>query len=173
MIMFIVLTLSAAGEQSIPRFENFPIADIFHGTPAPPILATAEQRRYRTRIREGALGGRGVLTYGGSGKFMEKPAPNFAGHYVAVQWGCGSQCVMMAIVDTKTGIIYDPPLSGVGTELYLPLDNLSEMKTEYRPDSSLMILRDACRNFRGECGTYYFDWRDNKFELVKLAKSAR
>ena len=117
--------------------------------------------------------GSGVFTYGGSGKFMDKPGPNFAGHYSVIIWGCGSQCVMMAVADLKTGVVYDPPLSGVGTELYVPLDNLSEMKTEYQPDSSLMILRDACRNFRGECGTYYFIWRDNTFSLVKLVKSAR
>ncbi len=104
---------------------------------------------------------------------MDKPGPNFAGHYVVIQWGCGSQCVMMAIVDMKTGIVYDPPLSGAGSELVLPLDNLSEMKTEYRPDSSLMILRDACRNFRRECGTYYFNWRDDRFVLMKFVKSNR
>lgn len=172
--MLMALTASAAGAQSIPRFEDHPVAESFHGTPAPPILATAEQRRYRTRIRDATLSGSGVLTYGESGKFMEKPAPNFAGHYVVVQWGCGSQCVMMAIVDMKTGTVYDPPLSGASTELYVPLDNSSEMQTEYRPDSSLMILRDACRYFRrDECGTYYFDWHKNKFALVKFVKSAR
>lgn len=116
--------------------------------------------------------GRGALTYGESGKFMDKPGANFAGNYVVIQWGCGSQCVMMAIVDMKTGAVYDPPLSA-DSELNLPLDNLSDMKTEYRPNSSLMILRDACRNFRSECGTYYFNWHANKFALVKLVKSSR
>jgi hypothetical protein len=141
--------------------------------PAAPILATAEQTRYRTRIREAARYGHGVRASGDSEKLMDGPGPNFAGHYIVVTWGCGSQCVMGAIVDLKTGIVYDPPLSGVGSELYIPLDNLSAMKTEYRPDSSLMIFRDACRNFRTECGTYYFNWRDNKFSLVKLLKSDR
>jgi len=84
------------------------------------------------------LHGGGVLTY-------DKPAPNFAGHYVVIVWGCGAQCVMMAIVDVKTGIVYDPPLSGA--------------------------IRDACRNFRKECGTYYFNWRDNQFRLIKLVES--
>jgi hypothetical protein len=74
---------------------------------------------------------------------------------------------MMAIVDAKTGIIYQPPLADKGS-LWVPLDNLSDMETDLRPDSSLMILRNACRDFRRECGTYYFDWKDNRFNLVRL-----
>lgn len=72
---------------------------------------------------------------------------------------------MIAIVDGKTGEVHDPPLSGTGTELYVPLDNLSEMEVDFRPDSSLMILRNACRDFRDRksCGTYYFNWKDNRW----------
>jgi len=77
---------------------------------------------------------------------------------------------MMATVDAKTGIIYDPPLSGAGSELYLPLDNLSDMEVEIRPNSSLLVLRDACRDFknRDSCGIYYFNWKDNRFALMKF-----
>jgi hypothetical protein len=89
---------------------------------------------------------------------------------VVIMWGCGSQCAMMAVVDRTTGKVYDPPLSGAGTELYVPLDNLSEMKTEFRPNSSLLVLRNACRDFkdRNSCGTYYFDWKNNRFDLLKF-----
>ncbi len=77
---------------------------------------------------------------------------------------------MMAIVDGKTGVIHDPPLSGAGSELYVPLDNLSDMEVDLRPDSSLLILRNACRDFknRDRCGTYYLNWKDDKFVLVKI-----
>ena len=37
-----------------PRFEDYPVVEIFKGIPAAPILATAEQRMYRTRIRNGS-----------------------------------------------------------------------------------------------------------------------
>jgi hypothetical protein len=157
LVSFAFVSLSV-GAQPIPQFDDYRVTEIFRGAPARPVLATSEQRRYRTRI-----------TAGVSESF--KPGPNFAGHYVVIQWGCGSQCVMMAIVDTKTGAVYDPPLSGTGSELYIPLDNLSKMETEYHRGSSLMVLRDACRNFRGECGTYYFNWRENKFALVKFVKT--
>jgi hypothetical protein len=78
---------------------------------------------------------------------------------------------MMAVVDAETGRVYDPPLSGVGTELWLPLDNLSDNKVHFRLDSSLIVLRNACRDFkdRKSCGVYYFNWQDNQFRLVRFA----
>jgi hypothetical protein len=152
-----------------PRFEDYPATELFTGTPAAPVLATAEQRMYRTRIRNGALPGI-ETTYGSWKNPVKHKGPNFAGHYFVIYWGCGSQCVMMATVDAKTGAVYDPPLSAVGSELYVPLDNLSEMEIDFRPDSSLLVLRNACRNFKNRktCGTYYFNWKDNHFDLVKF-----
>jgi len=75
----------------------------------------------------------------------------------------------MAIVDAQTGKVYDPPLAQPGN-FNVPLDNLSDMETGYRPDSSLMVLRNACRDFkdRKTCGTYYFNWHDNRFDVVKF-----
>jgi hypothetical protein len=77
---------------------------------------------------------------------------------------------MMAIVDAKTGVIYDPPLSGAGSGLYVPLDNVREMEIDLRPDSSLLVLRNACRDFRNRdsCGIYYFNWKDHRFALIKF-----
>jgi hypothetical protein len=76
---------------------------------------------------------------------------------------------MMAIVDAATGTVYGPPLADKNS-LWVPLDNLSDMETGYRPDSSLMVLRNACRDFkdRKTCGTYYFSWKENHFDLVKF-----
>jgi len=81
---------------------------------------------------------------------------------------------MMAIVDAKTGLVYDPPLSSTGSELYVPLDNLSDMEIDLRPDSSLLVLRNACRDFknRDSCGAYYFNWKGNRFALIKFAAEA-
>jgi hypothetical protein len=39
---------------------------------------------------------------------------NFGGHYCFVEWGCGSPCQSSAIVDLKTGIVYDGPSAGYG-----------------------------------------------------------
>lgn len=161
-----VAQTAAASSDSAPGFRDYQVSGIFQGQPAPPVLATDEQRRYRTRIRNGVLKGEGV--WNGSWKNPIKPSgPNFAGHYLVIRWGCGSNCLMMAIVDARTGKVYNPPLSGAGTELYVPMDMLGDREIEFELRSSLMILRNACKAARSECGVYYFNWRDNRFILVK------
>lgn len=151
-----------------PRFEDFPVHEIFTGTPKAPILATAEQRMFRSRIRNGVA----TLSDVWIGSYknpIKGKGPNFAGHYFAIRWGCGSQCVMMATVDAETGMVYEPPLADKDS-LWVPLDNLGDMVIDLRPDSSLLILRNGCRDFkdRRTCGTYYFNWKDNHFDLVKF-----
>ena len=143
------------------------MSEVFHGQPATPILATAEQRRYRSRIRNGVLLGKGMWNGSWRNNPQETPGPNFAGHYYVIRWGCGSNCLMMAIVDAKTGIVYNPPLGGVGTELSVPMDMVGENEIDFELHSSLMILRNACKVARSECGVYYFNWRDHQFALVK------
>ena len=44
----------------------------------------------------------------------QTPEINFAGHYTLVAWGCGSPCMAGAIIDVKTGMVYDIPRSGGG-----------------------------------------------------------
>ena len=172
------LAISAWAQGSdgpIPRFQDYPVKTFFRGRPVPPVLATPEERRYRTRIQDGVSVGRGVWT--GSWKdAKEKAGPNFAGHYTVIRWGCGSECLMMAIVDAETGKVNSPPLSGAGTELFVPMDIMSDREIDFRLDSTLMVLRNACRKDRTECGVYYFNWKDDHFileqrTLVDLTKS--
>jgi len=152
----------------VPQFEDYPATRTFKGKPAEPILGTPEQRRYRTRIRDGAMKGSDVWS-GSWRNPITNGGPNFAGHYFVIRWGCGSQCVMMAIVDAETGNVYEPPLAEKGF-LHVPLDHLSEMEVDLRLDSNLIVLRNACRDFkdRTSCGVYYFDWNGNRFALVKF-----
>jgi hypothetical protein len=149
-----------------PRLEDYPVTEIYKGAPATPVLVTAEQRRYRTRIRNGVTNGEGV--WSGSWKSPIKTSgPNFAGHYFVIRWGCGSNCLMMAVVDAKTGKVYDPPLSGSGTEFYVNMDMLGDREIDFNLKSSLMVLRNACSNARSECGVYYFNWQNDRFTLLK------
>ena len=39
---------------------------------------------------------------------------NFAGHYCFVYWGCGSDCQHSAVIDLKTGIVYDGLMASRG-----------------------------------------------------------
>lgn len=153
-----------SSDKPIPRFEDYPVKSVFAAKPAPPVFTTPEQRRYRTRIRDGVSVGRGVWT--GSWKdAKERAGPNFAGHYTVIRWGCGSDCLMMAVVDAETGTVYSPPLSGAGTDFFVPMDIMSDREIDFRLDSTLMVLRNACRKDRTECGIYYFKWKDHHFNL--------
>jgi hypothetical protein len=149
-----------------PSFGDYPVTEVFTGSPVEPILVTAEQRRYRTRIRNGISTGTDV--WNGSWKTpIKSSGPNFAGHYFVIRWGCGSNCLMMAVVDARTGKVYGPPLSDAGSELHIPMDPLSDVEIDLRRDSSLVILRNACKNGRRECGVYYFNWSNDQFVLLK------
>jgi hypothetical protein len=46
------------------------------------------------------------------------------------------------------------------------------MEVDFRPNSSLLVLRNGCRDFakRSSCGVYYFDWKDNHFDLLKFIR---
>src|SRR4051812_9789 len=155
------ITLIAAGanaqgsaptrNERLPTFDKYPVAETFKGTPAAPKIVTTKQRMYRTRIREGVSKGWGVFRDG-----KDQPGPNFAGHMIVVQWGCGAPCMMMAMVDARTGVVYSPPISadGIGTQsLAWPLLSLGlsvgrNPDIEFRLDSSLMVIRATPKQTR-------------------------
>jgi len=167
---------SATTTEAPPRFEDFQVSEVFSGTPATPQLATTEERTYRTRIRDGVAKGIGVLRNG-----SEQPGPNFAGHYIVVQWPCGSPCEMMAIVDAKTGHIFFPPLSEkqpADQRLMLPVLILPfrdepkhampiHSEIAFRLNSRLMIVKacpDPAQSWDNY--TYHFAWQDNAWHQI-------
>jgi hypothetical protein len=87
LLVSLLAVVGATGTPRQPRFEDYPATQIYKAKPAPPKIITAEQRRYRTRIREGVEKGWGVPRDG-----EERPGPSFAENMIVVQWGCGSQC---------------------------------------------------------------------------------
>jgi hypothetical protein len=162
-----VMSLSAAAQSKepkqtispLPRFEDYPVTDIFHGTPAAPHLTTPTEQMYRTVIREGVAKGIGVLRDG-----KEQVGPNFAGHYIVITWGCGSPCGMMAIEDALTGKLYDPPLSeNFHTPwLQIPGFMLSVAEIDFRVDSDLMIVKANPDPSKERSNyTHYFLWKND------------
>jgi hypothetical protein len=144
----IVLTFSASGvlaqQKSLPRFEDYPVRENFRGKSAPVKLTSRRARTFRTMLRENAE--RGV---------------NFAGHYIAATWGCGSACWSFAIIDARTGQVYfTPSLLNVGGFGYSDEDLI-----QFRKDSSLLIVVGS-PNDRGYVGRYYYVWRNNRLKLI-------
>lgn len=132
-----------------PRFSSYKVKSTFKGKPAPVVLrGNPTARRFRTALREGTRKG-----------------PNFAGHYTVVEWGCGTECQQMAIVNAKTGHVYIP-------------DFALSLGADYRRDSSLLIANppevwwEVYGPYKDEesplhIPSIYYKWTGQK--LVKIA----
>jgi hypothetical protein len=98
------------------------------------------QRMFRTVLRNGARKG-----------------PDFAGHYTVVEWGCGSNCVVFAVVDALSGKVYDrdlPPTSGG-----YPCGLL------FNPDSNLFVVGESATP-SGDCEDHLYSWEGSRFVPV-------
>jgi len=151
--IFLALTAGLSAEEAgtRPQFNDFPVKQIFRGSPAVPKLVTQSQHWFRTRIRLGA-----------------KADVEFAGHYTVPRWGCGMDCSQIAIVDSVTGRVYDVPFSvvelpGAWEESHNTGDH---ERIEFHPDSRLMKF-NMCPNEQ-DCGFYDYVMVDGKgLKLVR------
>jgi hypothetical protein len=154
-ISFVVLSplfLSAAfyaqaSPANAPEFSQYKAEPAFTGTPAVPQTNTQNAKRFRTVIREGTAKG-----------------PNFDGHYIVVEWGCGAGCAQFSIVDAPTGKVYDPPFPGVSFES-AEGKFLADSGIRYKQDSSLMVI-SGCPGGR-DCATWYYEWTGTELKLIK------
>lgn len=106
-------------------------------------------------ISNGVKKGYGVLE---EPEGKERPKPNFAGQYIVIQWGCGTECFQYAVVDAKTGQISQPPVPGQHRE-YFDTGHL-----DFRLHSRLMIVKTNCAMGNPErCDRDYFVWEKNRF----------
>jgi hypothetical protein len=159
-------------EKPLPKFEDYPVKEIFAGAPHPPVLVTREQRLYRTRIREGVEKGWGVWVNGETGREQNQPGPNFAGHYIVIFWGCGAACIRMAMSDAETGAVFGPPVTEgqfALAPLMFPDSAGGSAIVEYRLDSSLMILKTTPHpDRRGSIPyAFYFVWQRDHWALLR------
>jgi hypothetical protein len=132
--------------ERLPRFEDYSVTEIFKGPPAPPKLRRSGDRLFRTRIREGAAKG-----------------PNFAGKFTIAEWGCGSGCVSIAIVDAKDGRIFDAPFSALAWGVPMMTESVEPLA--FKLDSRLLIARGCPEE--ENCGFYYYEWMGTKFKLIR------
>lgn len=156
--MLVLASAHYGQSQRWPRFDQYPAMETFSGKPAPPVLRTPGDRLFRSRIREGAAKG-----------------PNFAGHYKIVEWGCGTSCVSIAIVDAANGKIGEPPFGilGYGTSLKysdgVSSNDASFYELSYKPKSRLLIVHGCPED--DNCGPYYYEWTGSRFKLLSKGEA--
>ena len=95
-----------------PKFKDYLSGPVFTGPTAKLVLNNELASDYRTRLSE-ALPGK----------------PTFAGEYVVASWGCGTNCVITAFVNKRTGKTLEMTFGGESGP-YL---------TDFRIDSDLVV----------------------------------
>jgi hypothetical protein len=131
---------------SVPQFNAYQSkTHDTNWTTAPLHLDSAIARQYRTRLREEV-----------------KLPPNFAGKYRLVQWGCGTTCILGAVIDRKTGRIIPLPFSVCCSAA----QDERFQAIEFRPDSRLIIFR-GLRNEQGVDGSHFYTFDGHRFSFVK------
>ena len=131
------------------KFADFAVPESFHGKIARPILTTKAQRTFRSAITSAAAKG-----------------ANFAGHYTIAEWGCGSGCMSIAVVDAVSGKVYSAPFKILGMSMAVVEGGHEYQGAVYQLKSRLLIA-DGCPE-EAKCGTYYYEWSDNKFKQLRF-----
>ncbi len=152
-VLSIITASISPAQNKQPSFEQYPVNKQFNNSPAPVDLKSAKgASRFRTVLREGA-----------------KKGPNFAGHYTIIEWGCGSSCTSIAVVDAITGRVVFPeeiaPLFFPGLpEGKKLMDNYN---LDYKKDSNLLIIK-GIPSKKDKVGSYYYLWTEgeSKFNLI-------
>jgi len=139
-------------------FEDFPAHETFQGKPAPVNYKSHRlAREFKSVITRAAQQG-----------------ANFAGHYTFVSWGCGSPCMRSAIVDSKTGRVYQGPDATLGFEVQLnsrlvkvnPPDRDGYYEDTWYSIPELYVWSEKEKRF----ALLQSDWKDKK-QAIKGDKS--
>lgn len=85
---------------------------------------------------------------------------NFAGHFCFTYWGCGSPCKLSAVVDLKTGKVYNGLPAGLGYS--------------FRKDSRLMVVNPPDSTNWYEITIPYaipeeYEWDGTEFKRIKTS----
>ncbi len=144
--LFVLISApSFAQEKKVPQFRNYSVKSVYKGKNAS-VQIGEKERMFRTRLRAAA-----------------KEKPNFAGHYVVTSWGCGTTCLMGAIIDVKTGKVYWWDFSlccwGNVDDGFNPI--------EIRKNSNLIIFSGTRNEGDGDYGSHFYKFENGKFEFLE------
>ena len=123
-------------------FSRYPAEKAIQEPYAEPMIVSPEAKHFRTVIRNGAQG-----------------EPDFAGRFRVVQWGCGSNCHLYALIDKKNGSVYMADL-GAALGAHFQLDS-----NLFVVDPPEMIETDWPE---GMASTVSYLWDDSSHTLQKI-----
>jgi len=133
---------SALSQARVPQFKDYPAGEVYKGPNAPVVLSRAD-RNFKTRLREAA----------------KNEQVNFAGNYILTSWGCGTECLMGAVIDAKTGKVYWWNFSvccwSATDDKFNPI--------EFRPDSKLIVFSGARNEKEGDDAAHFYRFENGRF----------
>lgn len=140
--------LSAATPSSAPAFRQYPATEGQHGRRMLPRITNAQEREFHTVLRQAVTKGYGVVDCGTE---HERRGPNFGGHYVLVQWGCGSSCMEGALIDVHTGQVLRLPQIPGAEQTGFEIPTIELQSLQFRTGSLLLAIP-----YVGDSYTYYY-----------------
>lgn len=148
---------SAQKRNDTPRLSDYPVTNIFSGKNAPVKLVSSTDRRYRTVLREAA-----------------KEEPDFAGHHRIALAGCGTNCMIAAAINLRTGRVYWFPetiFHGLSDEVDALI---GDGVAKYSVDSKLLVFSSLKDRDSGEyVYLQYYLFEGNRFTLLRSVKKRR
>lgn len=92
---------------------------------------------------------------------VDENGVNFAGHFCFAYWGCGSPCKLSAVVDLKTGKVYNGLPSGIGYS--------------FKKDSRLLIVNPPESTNWYDITVPYaipeeYEWTGKEFKRIKTSR---
>ena len=133
-----------------------------------------KKHSFRTRMREGLQNVR------------ENPhefdETGFAGHFIIVSYGCGTDCLAFNVVDVITGEIYDGMTLSGFVETYDPVVRRVEMDYQFNAESRLFFVQGGIgdtENVQGsiedreKTGSFAFEFQNGKFKLLAYSPVAK
>ena len=136
-----------------PKFDDYKTS-VYSGRTKPIIFrGNPDARMFRTRLRQ-----------------ARKAKVNFAGRYIFTTWGCGTSCVVGALIDARTGRVYFPKeFGGIGFSFGDAV--VPDEPWEYQKDSRLFVLNGTPPNSKQGPGTTYLVWQGTRFRQVAFVKA--
>lgn len=130
---------AVSAQKKTPRFKDYSVNEIYKGKNAP-LNLTHDNKTFRARLKWA----------------VDNQKPNFAGHYILTTWGCGTSCIMGAVIDAKTGKV-----SWWNFSICCWYGD--EDMIEFRSDSKLIVFFGVRNEKDGDYGAHYYKFENGRF----------
>ena len=144
-LLFVCSSESAFAKKKIPRFKDYPVAEVYKGKNARLSLPPDDSKVDRARLQWA----------------LDNLKVNFAGHYIVTTWSCGTWCIGRAVIDAKTGKV------SWGTDVTLSTCwegcNEKGEAIEHRVNSKLIIFYGRRKDNDGDNGAHYYKFENRRF----------